>query len=150
MIKQILVPVDGSPYAKKAIDFASDLACQYQTGLTLIHVMHRSGSSRVPPELAQYAEVEHVQINEYNMLQAVADQILKTAEAQARKQKVSDLNKVTEIGDPAHKIAEYAKANGTELIVMGSRGLSDLGGLLLGSVSHKVAHLAGCPCLLVR
>ena len=150
MIKHILVPVDGSPYAKKAIDFACDLARRYQTGLTLIHVMHRSGSSRVPPDLAQYAEVEHVQINEYNMLQAVADQILKTAQAQARKQQVSDVATVTEIGDPAHRIAEYAKTTGADLIVMGCRGLSDLGGLLLGSVSHKVSHLAGCSCLLVR
>jgi len=36
------------------------------------------------------------------------------------------------------------------MIVLGSRGLSTLGGLLLGSVAHKILHLATCPVLVVR
>ena len=40
--------------------------------------------------------------------------------------------------------------NQDDLIVMGRRGLGDLGGLLMGSVSHKVCHLADCACLTVK
>ena len=54
-----------------------------------------------------------------------------------------------EFGDPAGVLVDYAKAHAIDLIVMGRRGLGDLGGLLLGSVSHKVAQLASCACLTV-
>ena len=46
-------------------------------------------------------------------------------------------------------IAGYAKANAIDLIVMGRRGLGAIGGLLLGSVSHKVTQLAPCACMTV-
>ena len=53
-------------------------------------------------------------------------------------------------GDPASAILAVAKEADADLIVMGRRGLGDLAGLLLGSVSQKVTHLAECACLTVR
>jgi nucleotide-binding universal stress UspA family protein len=53
-------------------------------------------------------------------------------------------------GSVAHEIIDLAKEIDPSLIVMGSRGLSDGEALLLGSVSHKVAHFASCPVLVVR
>jgi len=53
-------------------------------------------------------------------------------------------------GDPAGRIVEAARKRGADLIVIGSRGLGDLQGMLLGSVSHKVAQLAPCTCIIVR
>lgn len=53
-------------------------------------------------------------------------------------------------GPIAKKIIDKAEYLGADTIVVGSRGLSDLGGSLLGSVSHKVAHLASCTCIVVR
>jgi nucleotide-binding universal stress UspA family protein len=50
---------------------------------------------------------------------------------------------------PKH-IVETAKSQGSDLIIMGSRGLSNLAGLLLGSVTHKVIQLAQKPVLVVR
>ena len=55
-----------------------------------------------------------------------------------------------EVGDPAAAILEVAKGRKADLIVMGSRGLGDLQGLLLGSVSHKVGHLADRTCITVK
>lgn len=53
-------------------------------------------------------------------------------------------------GQVAAEIAAAAAAHGTDLVVLGSRGRSDLGGLLLGSVSHEVRERVSCPVLLVR
>jgi nucleotide-binding universal stress UspA family protein len=50
----------------------------------------------------------------------------------------------------AQSIVAAAEDHGSQVIVMGSRGLSDIGGFLLGSVTHKVVHLAPCPVLIAR
>ena len=53
-------------------------------------------------------------------------------------------------GDPGRMIVEYAKAENADLIVMGRRGLGQLGSLLVGSVTHKVSQLADCAVLTVK
>jgi nucleotide-binding universal stress UspA family protein len=53
-------------------------------------------------------------------------------------------------GRAARDIVETAEAAGADLIVMGSRGLSEMTSLLVGSVAHKVLHLAACPVLIAR
>jgi nucleotide-binding universal stress UspA family protein len=57
---------------------------------------------------------------------------------------------VLEDGDPANAILRVAKRLQVNMIFLGSRGLSDTKGLLMGSVSHKVAHLAECTCVSVK
>ena len=53
-------------------------------------------------------------------------------------------------GKPAEQILEVAGSEGVDMIVMGSRGLSDAKALFLGSVSHKVANHATCTCVTVK
>ena len=53
-------------------------------------------------------------------------------------------------GDPASNIIAAAGHEKAELVVMGRRGLGNVAGLVMGSVSHKVAHLAECACLTVK
>ena len=53
-------------------------------------------------------------------------------------------------GKAAKAIVDEASRFGADLIVMGSRGLSDFQALLVGSVAHKVLHYAHCPVLIVR
>ena len=62
---------------------------------------------------------------------------------------VKEVETVIAAGDPTQAI-ETAKARNVDTIVIGSRGLGDLQGLLLGSVSHKVAQMAPCTCIIVR
>lgn len=55
-----------------------------------------------------------------------------------------------EIGEPAPTIVQFAQTHHCELIAMGTRGLSDMESLVLGSVARKVLHLSHVPVLMVR
>jgi len=56
----------------------------------------------------------------------------------------------TVAGHAAKEIVDTARTEGSDLIVMGSRGLSDIAGLFVGSVTHQVLRLAHIPVLVVR
>lgn len=150
MFEVILVPVDGSIHSLKAADMAGDLAAKYGAKLILLHVMGKAGSSRIPEELQELARIEHVKMTENDALESVAQEILSAARKQAQAQGADSIETVTRIGDSAKVIIELARDSNTDLIVMGCRGLGDLAGLLLGSVSHKVTQLAECACLTVK
>jgi nucleotide-binding universal stress UspA family protein len=149
-MERILVAVDGSDHSRRAVEQAADLALRYRAGLTVLHVRTKMGSGQVPKELAEYDRLENVYITETELLVSAAQRIAETAAEQARRAGVSDVEIVVEAGDPGATIIRIAQERGIDLIVMGSRGLGELGGLLLGSVSHKVGHLAHCPVLTVR
>ena len=76
--------------------------------------------------------------------------LVETAELKLRELGLSDIGLSIDTGNVASKIVEFSQENDVDLIVMGRRGLGDLGGLLMGSVSHKVCHLADCACLTVK
>ncbi len=84
------------------------------------------------------------------VLVTLGAQILEGATVLARQRGAPDVKTLTADGDPAASILECAERERVDAIVMGTRGLSDLAGLLLGSVSHKVGHLADCTCITVR
>ncbi len=150
MVETILVPTDGSDHADKAVAFAADVAPKYGAGIVLLHVLRDPGTGRVPDELRGLGRLEHVNITERDIRQAGANELLQRAEALAREHGAIRIDSVIEEGDPTQRILARAENCGADLIVMGSRGLGDLQGLLLGSVSHKVAHLAKCTCITVR
>jgi nucleotide-binding universal stress UspA family protein len=151
MIKTILVPVDGSAHANKAIALASDLAKKYDARLIALHVMTEAASDRVPPELRDYQRLEHVRVSERSVLESESEQILRDAELQAQQHKgAPQVETVLRSGDAAAIILEVASDRNADLIVMGSRGLGNLKGLLLGSVSHKVGQLSQCSCITVK
>ena len=76
--------------------------------------------------------------------------VLDRAESEARDAGARDVVTAVVEGDPATRIIDEARDEGANLLVLGSRGLGQLGGLLMGSVSHKVAQLAPCSCLTVK
>lgn len=149
MFKHILVAVDGSDHSDRATACAADLAAKCGARLTLLHVMTHAGSNRVPDGLRDLARMEDIQVTEADMLSSVADAILRRAEDISHEHGAATLETAIEEGDPAHAIVEYCKSHDVDLIVLGRRGLGGLAGLLMGSVSHKVAHLADCACMTV-
>lgn len=147
MIKNILVPTDGSTHAKKAIDYASDLASKY--GAT-VHLMHVISKSEIPEGLDRYMDVERIEEPREQVLKKIGDGIIKSGVTEAKGKGMNNVKSSIVIGDPAEKIVEFAKDNGVDMIIMGSRGLGAMKGILLGSVSSKVCHAAGCTCVTVK
>ncbi|MCB1550344.1 MAG: universal stress protein [Hyphomicrobiaceae bacterium] len=146
----ILHPTDGSESASKALGFACDLAASKKAKLLLVHVQRRQGSPQIPPEMAEFERLEHMWASEGALLRAAAEQILAEAADAARSKGLADVETQLLVGDPTHQIVECARKHDAEMVVMGSRGLGDLEGLFMGSVSHKVAHAAPCTCVIVR
>jgi nucleotide-binding universal stress UspA family protein len=79
----------------------------------------------------------------------VAEEILQTAEKRARGQGAKQVRTSIGVGHPAEAIVAHAKSEEADLIIMGRRGLGPVNGLLMGSVSHKVAHLSECACMTI-
>lgn len=141
MFETILLAVDGSGHARKAVDYGIDIAAKYGAKLVILTV-HPPGP--LPAPLADYAAGEDLSTCE--VYQRIVDDVA----AEAGRQGVRDVVRLVEQGDAAAAILAAAQHHGAQLIVLGSRGMGDLKGLLLGSVSHKVSHLANRPCLIVH
>jgi nucleotide-binding universal stress UspA family protein len=148
MIQTILVPTDGSSHADKAVSLAGNLAQLYGARVVLLHAVPDIINEGVPAGYRELAEAQHLEIGD--VLISVGDEIIKRAEAQLRAKGVKTVTSTLPSGSAAQAILNYANDHPIDMIVMGSRGLSNLKGLMLGSVSHKVSHLASCSCLTVR
>lgn len=150
MFKTILVPTDGSDHARKAVSIAIDLAEKYGAKVIALHVMPPLGSESLTEELKRFAQTETPGATPREVLEAVGEQILLEAQSEAGGKNAPVVETLLETGDPAATILDTAKGQKADLIVMGSRGLSDVKGLLLGSVSHKVSQLSPCSCITVK
>ncbi len=141
MFKSILVPVDGSDHALRALDVACDLAQKYGATLRLVHAYppiftdSTMGGAGIEPLIARRTEA--------------GEAVLARAREHVRDCVLDITTELREAPD-AEAILEEADAHHCDLIVMGTRGLGRLTGLLLGSVSQKVVQHAKCPVLLVR
>ncbi len=139
MFTEILVAVDGSDYANRALDIARELATKYGARLRVLHAY--------PPisDLLGYGELERVAAERTRVGQTVLDAALERLQD-------SELDIRSELleGPEAEAILNVAQTRQCDLIVLGSRGRGRLEGLLLGSVSQKVIQHAHCPVLVVR
>ncbi len=149
MFRHILVAVDGSKHATRAAVAAIDMAQRYGSALEVITVVKKP-SAEISEQLRHYMEVENIPATLDEMVDRRSKEVLAQVEEHAQKKGLTKIIKVAKTGQPARTIVAHAKQIGADLIVMGSRGLGDIEGLLLGSVSHKVSALAECSCLTVR
>lgn len=147
MINRILVPTDGSPASSRAVGLAAQLALKHEASLYLLNVIREM---QLPAELRKMAKVENIGPARQDVLEFVAEKILGDAERRAKRKGVKAVRKATGQGDPATAIAKHAQRNKIDLIVMGTRGLSSVKSLLMGSVSRKVANSCNVNLLIVR
>ena len=136
--KRILVPIDSSETSKRVLAQAAKVNRFSEAEIHILYV----------------ADIHKLAINAYlsnNILAEIekaGDRIL--GEAELAFPKEMHLVKIYRTGDPAEVIEEYEKEINADLIIMGSRGLGFVRGVLLGSVSKYVLEHAKCPVLIVK
>jgi nucleotide-binding universal stress UspA family protein len=176
VIKTIVVPTDGSGHANKAVDLAIDIAARYGARLVLLHALLRHTTAAEIPALLEGTQLpeslreklKEVQDTAFDVaattfgdaivflpipeevLREIGAVILENARESASARGVKEIAVHTVDGEPARNILSVAEHEKADMIVMGSRGLGNIAGLLQGSVSHKVSHLAQCTCVTVK
>jgi nucleotide-binding universal stress UspA family protein len=144
MFSTILVAVDGSPFAEKALKCAVDLTKKYGAKLIILHIVLRRFYAVTPSEAGVLATTVFVK-----EMEAEGQEIIKKAEDYAKSEGVNYVCRLVQ-GVPADEIVKAATVEGADLIVIGNRGLTEVRAFLLGSVSDKVSHHAKCPILIVK
>jgi nucleotide-binding universal stress UspA family protein len=174
MPKKILLPVDGSDHAHKAAALAGDLAEKYDGEIVLLHVIqsHEVGEqerhmaevehvtdsdpgsfpwvTNVPAELVKVMNTAATAHHDENVLKFISEKIVHDTSEILKRHGAAPKRVLFKNGNPAERILETVEEEEIDTVVMGSRGMSDLKGLVAGSVSHKVGQLAGCTCITVK
>jgi nucleotide-binding universal stress UspA family protein len=140
MFGTVLLAVDGSKHAEKAVDLATKLAQVDGDKVVVLHVTEVMPTRFQVPSAVEYALDE-----ETIQLARRYAEALEAAGVKAR----TEFRHIHS-GHVARVICDTADELDAGLIVMGSRGRSDLTSLLLGSVAHKVLHLTDRPVLIAR
>jgi nucleotide-binding universal stress UspA family protein len=138
-IPLILLPIDGSEHADRAAAYAAKMTAMMGARLLVLHC-HRPFPVKLGEPYFQKA-IDKIMHQAGGLLAPFRSTF---------KEKGLDHSELIIEGPPAEKICEVARIENCEMIVMGSRGRSDLKGLLLGSVAHRVLQQAPCPVLVVR
>jgi len=140
---KVLIAVDGSEPSRRALQAAARLA-RDSPGLQAILVNVREGP-------AYYGALPGLDFDSVDEAQRERqDALLEAAVAQALADGIEAPAKHPRCGIAAQEIVRAAAEQQVDQIVMGTRGMGALGGLLLGSVAQRVVHLAEVPVLLVR
>lgn len=135
----ILLPVDGSEHATRATTYALKMAGLMRASLLLLYC-HRPFPVKLGEPYFQKA-VDKIMVRANTRLDPFRSMLT---------EKGADFTDLIIEGPPGEKICEVARIERCEMIIMGCRGRSDLKGLLLGSVAHRVLQQAPCPVLVVR
>jgi len=139
VFKKVLVATDSSENAQTAAEYASKLLKYHPEAQVVLLNVYKI------PNIREYDA--HVSIE--NTLRQRSQGILDEAAGVFDTQDIS-VEKVSLPGDPGQVIAEYARENGFDHIIIGATGQSQLGALLFGSVARKVIQLARCPVIVIR
>ncbi|MCP3871943.1 MAG: universal stress protein [Desulfobacteraceae bacterium] len=139
MIKKILNPVDGSKHSVHSTKYAIALARLLDAQVVLLHC-HDS----FPVILAEPYFQEAV-----NKINKACDQLVNPFIDILEQGDVEFDIRILE-GPPGIRIPDVARIEKMDLIVMGSRGVTDFAGLFLGSVAHQVLHKSDCPVFIAK
>lgn len=143
---RILIAADGSPHAKHAAEFAARLVREFRASeVLLVNAGHIPAIALGGPGADMVVDFSVLEEGFEKAGHAILEQtaaIFLGLDTQVKKQ--------YRRGEPSHEILAAAADAKADMIVMGSRGLGQIGGLILGSVSERVLHGARIPVVIVR
>jgi nucleotide-binding universal stress UspA family protein len=142
MYKKILVPLDGSELAEKALDHAEKLAETFDAEVILLQIVPFMPLYGAPELVVPFVVDEKQKEAAENYLSHLAEELKKRGFKVATKVKVGM--------QVAAEIIDFAKESGVDLIVMCTHGRSGITRWVLGSVAHKVLTRAETPIFLVH
>jgi nucleotide-binding universal stress UspA family protein len=141
-IRRILIPLDFSHHAEAILEWGAHLAKEHGSQVILVHAYH------LPVEFQQL-EGAYLPPDFWTNVKTEAQQVLERHAERLRSQGLT-VETVVREGYPATVIQEEAEEQRADLIVIGTRGLSGLKHLLLGSVAERVVQKSPCPVLTVK
>lgn len=147
---KILVATDGSEHAIRAARAAAELASINANSKVTVFFVMGVPRKYIERHLFWVAGDKREQGRHIEELFAEERDRILDQTASVFKERGINVERDFTTGNPAEKICEYGRRHKFDLIVIGTRGVSGLGEFFLGSVSHKVLHLAPCPVLLVK
>jgi nucleotide-binding universal stress UspA family protein len=142
MAQNWLIPIDGSESSLKAVAWALAQMGEWKE-TPAFHLLNVQPA--LPRDASRFIAAE--QVRDFHREEGL--KALAAAERQLKAAGLAPQSHVS-VGDSAETICEFATSRNCDLIVIGTRGHTGLGGTLLGSVASKVAHLSHVPLLLVR
>ena len=147
MFKKILVAIDGSTAATRALESAIQISDKFGAGLHLLHVVREMQMPLNPGLMERYEEVQR---QRHDLLRSAGEEILNQAKRMAQSKGIDSVVSDIGSGDPATAIVDYAEKKQIALIVIGNRGLGQVQSMLMGSVSRKVSNITEAACLIVK
>ncbi|HUF56469.1 MAG TPA: universal stress protein [Thermohalobaculum sp.] len=145
MFSRILVPVDGSRNALAALEKAVELQALTDAELKILTVYRHYSLLEASFSMVRPKEPETMD----DAMREHARQVAEEAKDHALSLGATDPRAFVKNGPVARSIIAFAEEHGSDLIVLGSRGLGSIEEYLLGSVSHKITGLARCPVMVV-
>jgi nucleotide-binding universal stress UspA family protein len=144
-MKRILIATDGSEGADRAIDYAAHQAKDTGAELLIVNVV---GGYGLPDNMLKaFSRAPNAWLEE--MLTSMSAETLTKERERARSIGVTKIQIESRTGDIVQTIINVAQEKGAEPIVVGKRGNGRIAGLLLGSISQKLASLAPVPVTIV-
>jgi len=145
VFKSIVVGTDGSETATQAVRQAVDLAKEIGAKIELVSAYEPVPDQRLREERTEVPDDVQWMVNPREDVDAT----LKEAAEQAKEAGV-DVETFARQGDPADAILDVAEEQGSDLIIVGNKGMTGAKRFLLGSVPNKVSHHAPCSVLIIR
>lgn len=146
MYNKILVPFDNSSQSFSAAQHALKLAMVSKATVTIFHVIQELLNEPEEKAKVRIGMDRDTIVNELkNKAQSMLDQLRERLIGNDIKIETS-----VAVGNPAREILKKAKIEGYDVIVIGSRGLGKIPGILMGSVSNKVCSGATCPVIVIH
>ena len=143
-INKVLVPTDFSKASESALSYGREFARTFGAALHVLHVVENS---------AMWTGADAISVNFVRLeaeLEASARSALNRMVTAEDREQLSAVMATRTGSSTAFEIASYARAEGIDLILMGTHGRGTVGHLLMGSVAEKVVRIAPCPVLTVR